>query len=84
MSQMRGKIPIDEVIEWLWEDFGLKVRGGWDEVGRVIVSRDEITPQDVAAFMIGEGLEPDEGAWEAMSVPRGVRGNKKDSGSDNS
>ncbi len=81
MTQIKGRIDFDEIREWLWEDFGIRVRGGWEEMKRIIVSDTKITPQDVAAFMISEGVEPDERAWDIVPVPRGLRGRIEDNGS---
>ncbi len=83
MSQAKGKIGLDEFVEWLWEDFGIRVRRDWDDVVRAVVNSDEVIPQDVASFMIGEGVEPDEGAWDVIPVRGGLRGregSEEDSG----
>jgi len=61
-------------VEWLWEDFGIRVRRSWDDVIKAVVDSDEVLPQDLAAFMISMGVEPDEGAWDVVPVARGVRG----------
>ena len=77
LSQMKGKVPLEDVVEWLWEDFGIRSTPSWDRLAKIIISEKEILPQDLAAFMISEGLMPDEGAWDAMPVARGPRGFKK-------
>ncbi|MCE4605350.1 MAG: hypothetical protein F7C08_02300 [Desulfurococcales archaeon] len=65
VGQLRSSgIPAREVAEWLWEDFGIRVRGEWSRVERAILSRREITSQDLAVFMIDHGIEPEEGAWD--------------------
>ncbi len=75
-QQLReSSIPIDEVVEWLWEDFGKRVRRDWGQVERAIVRDPEITPQDVAVFMIEQGVLPDEGAWD-VAPRRGLRGSQ--------
>ncbi len=67
-------ISLDSVVEWLWEDFGKRVRRDWRAVEREIVRDGEITPQDVAVFMIENDVQPDEGAWD-VRPRRGLRGN---------
>ncbi|MEB3844950.1 MAG: hypothetical protein LRS48_04640 [Desulfurococcales archaeon] len=68
-----NSISENTVSEWLWEDFGKKVRPDWDRLKRAILSDREITPQDLAVFMIENGVFPEEGAWDVM--PRvGLRG----------
>lgn len=74
MSQAKGKIDLEEFVEWLWEDFGIRVSRNWDDVVKAVVDSDEIIPQDVASFMISEGVEPDEGAWDVVPVSGGLRG----------
>ncbi len=74
MSQARGRIGLDEFVEWLWDDFGIRARRSWDDIVRAVVYSDEVLPQDLAAFMISEGVEPDEGAWDVIPVPGGLRG----------
>ena len=68
-----------EVSEWLWEDFGKRVPPSWARLERAILSERTITPQDVAVFMIEQGLQPEEGAWDVQPV-RGVRGRREDPG----
>lgn len=74
MSQAKGRIDLEEFVEWLWEDFGIRVRSSWDDVIKAVVNSDEVLPQDLAAFMISMGVEPDEGAWDVVPVARGLRG----------
>jgi len=74
LSQLKGKVSLNDIIEWLWDDFGLRAKRSWDDVKRVIISSDEILPQDVATFMIDEGVTPDEGAWDVLPAPRRLRG----------
>ncbi|MGC9209732.1 MAG: hypothetical protein ACP5FT_00445 [Acidilobus sp.] len=74
MSQAKGKIDLDEFVEWLWDDFGIRVRRTWEDIYRAVVNSDEVLPQDLAAFMISQGMEPDEGAWDVIPIPGSLRG----------
>jgi len=76
--KMEGVDP-REVSEWLWEDFGKRVPPSWARLERAILSEKTITPQDVAVFMIEQGIMPEEGAWDVHPV-RGVRGRREDAG----
>ncbi len=79
-TQLKGSdITVETVREWLWEDFGKRVRPDWDKIEKTILSSEEITPQDLAVFMIENNVFPDEGAWDAMPL-RSMRSIKKDSG----
>ncbi|MEB3773806.1 MAG: hypothetical protein GSR86_02615 [Desulfurococcales archaeon] len=82
VGQIRDSgIPASLVAEWLWEDFGIRVKPVWDRVERAILSSREVTPQDLAVFMIDNGLEPLEGAWDVYPARmRGDRGPQEDSG----
>ncbi|MEB3860831.1 MAG: hypothetical protein GSR84_01250 [Desulfurococcales archaeon] len=72
-------IPASDVAEWLWEDFGIRVRSEWGRLERAILSSRDVTPQDLAVFMIDNGVEPEEGAWDVyparMRAPRDSEGN---------
>ena len=65
LSQLKGskKISIKEVIEWLWEDFGIKCKSDWKDVERKIVKSIEISANDLAVFMLENGLKPKEDVW---------------------
>lgn len=76
LGQMRdANVDIDEVLEWLWDDFGKKPARNWRSIERAILGDNEITPQDLAVFMIDQGLLPDEGAWD-VEPATGLPGRK--------
>ncbi len=80
LQQLRESgVDVREVAEWLWEDFGVRVRPQWRAVERAVLREENITPQDLAVFMLDSGVEPDEGAWDASPRPslRGGRPNSK-------
>jgi len=65
MGQLRSsEISIDDIIEWLWDDFGKRVKRDWRSVERAVLSDPDISPQDIAVFMIDNGIMPNEGAWD--------------------
>ena len=76
MNQLeKSGIPLNEAVEWLWEDFGKKVRRDWRSVRKAVVGDPQVTPQDIAVFMIENGVQPEEGAWDVL--PRtSLRGSK--------
>ncbi len=73
-----GKIDIRMMVEWLWEDFGLRVRRDWNVVKRAVLRSPDVSAQDLAVFMIENGVVPDEGAWDARPTVR-MRGGIGDS-----
>jgi hypothetical protein len=75
LSQMKNKIDLNEAVEWLYEDFGIKVKGSWENLMRAVLNNSEITPNDVAVFMIEQGVDVDEGAWSVLPATR-LRGNR--------
>ena len=58
-----GKVKVEDVVEWLWEDFGIRCRPSWKDVERKVVKSDEVTPNDLAVFMLESGLQPREEIW---------------------
>jgi len=76
IDQLRSSnIDPGEVSEWLWEDFGVRVKPEWSRIAKAILSSRDITPQDLASFMISVGLMPEEGAWDVY--PAKMLGLKK-------
>jgi len=73
-------IPLEEVQDWLWDDFGKRVKPSWDAVEKAVLGDPEITPQDIAVLMIENDVTPDEGAWD-VSPRRGLRGPQAGDGS---
>lgn len=64
LKQLReSDIDPSLLAEWLWEDFGKRVKVDWRSIESAILGDSDITPQDLAVFMIEEGLQPEEGAW---------------------
>jgi hypothetical protein len=71
LAQLRSRgVRVDDILDWLWEEFGVKTHRSWRSLERLILRSDEITPQDLVVFMIENGIEPDEGAWDAERVLR--------------
>lgn len=75
----RSGVDPGEVAEWLWEDYGVRVRPRWPDLERAILREREVTAQDLAVFMIDLGIQPDEGAWDASPRPS-MRGGKAGEG----
>ncbi len=51
------------VSEWLWEEFGKRVKPSWRDVRRAIVRDSEVTPQDLVLLLYDLGLDVDESLW---------------------
>ncbi len=52
-----------EVAEWLWEDFGKRVRPEWKKIERAVLE-DDVTPQDLVVFLYDAGIDfDDEKVW---------------------
>ncbi len=62
-------VELSAILEWLWEDYGIRVKRSKESVRRAILRSDEITPQDLAVFMLDNGVEVSEDAWEGYSDP---------------
>ncbi len=63
-------VSAGELAEWLWEEFGIRVRPEWPRVRRAVLSSADIEARDLAVFMIEKGLTPDEGLWDARPAIR--------------
>ncbi len=61
--ERKAENSLDKVIEWLWEDHGIRVGRSWDRVKKTIVSNKSITPQDLVVLMLSMGVEVDEELW---------------------
>ncbi len=56
MEELQRAAPLDEVLEWLWEDYGIKARD-WETAKRAVLSKKEITARDLAVFLLEYGVE---------------------------
>ncbi|MCE4598746.1 MAG: hypothetical protein F7C81_00915 [Desulfurococcales archaeon] len=80
LEQLKSSnIEISDVVEWLWDDFGKRVKGDWRSIEKAVLGDPDISPQDVAVFMIDNGITPNEGAWD-VEPRRGMHSNKRGSG----
>ncbi len=52
---LEGSVKLDDVVEWLWEDFGIRVSPTWDDVRRTIVSSREVSARALAVFLVQSG-----------------------------
>ncbi len=59
---VRRSVSLDSVVEWLWEDYGVRVRD-WDRAVRVMLG-DRVTLGDLIAFLDENGVEVDLGELE--------------------
>lgn len=48
-------VELEEVVEWLWEDFGIRVPPSWDDVRKTIVSSREVSARALAVFLVQSG-----------------------------
>ncbi len=65
LMEKRGIDP-GVVAEWLWEEFGKRVKPSWRDVRRVIVGDSDVTPQDLVLLLYELGLDVDESLWEGV------------------
>ena len=61
MEKIREAVPLEDVREWLWEDYGIKARD-WDNVKKAILSAREITARDLAVLLLDYGVNVED-AW---------------------
>lgn len=58
----RAGLGAERLAEWLYEEHGVRARPDWRSVRRAALSS-PVTAQELAAFLIEEGVEVDEDAW---------------------
>ena len=52
---LKDSVELDDVVEWLWEDFGIRVSPTWDEVRKTIISSREVSARALAVFLVQSG-----------------------------
>ena len=60
---VRGSVELEAVVDWLWEDYGVKVRD-WDKAVRVMLS-DRVSVGDLISFLEDQGVEVDYASLES-------------------
>ncbi len=79
MKQVRDNLSMEEVLDWLYDDFGVKVgRRTWDNITRTVLKSSDIKPQDIAILLLDNNIQPNEGAWNAQPR-RDLQGAKRTS-----
>ena len=65
--QVVDNVPMEDVAEWLYEDFGVKVgRRTWNNYRRAVLKNHDVKPQDIAILLLDHGIQPNEGAWDVQ------------------
>jgi len=54
---------LEKLVEWLEEDYGMRVEKSWNEVREAAVSSKEVKSRELAAFLVSEGIQVDESYW---------------------
>ncbi|MEB3757454.1 MAG: hypothetical protein GSR76_01180 [Desulfurococcales archaeon] len=66
-KQVVDNVPMEDVAEWLYEDFGVKVgRRTWDNYRRAVLKNSDVKPQDIAILLLDHDIQPNEGAWDVQ------------------
>ena len=60
-SKARDKLHY--IADWLWEDYGLRVKTDWESVRKTILKSREISSRELAVLMINLGVDVDEDIW---------------------
>ncbi|ABM81043.1 hypothetical protein [Hyperthermus butylicus] len=59
----RAGISPEQLAEWLYESAGIRVKATWHDVEREVLRSDEVSAQELAAYLLSEGVEVDESKW---------------------
>ncbi len=65
-SLLISRKPLDEILEWLWEDFGIRVsKPSAERVRRILVEDASIRDRDLASYLVSEGIPVSDDDWDA-------------------
>ncbi|MCE4606352.1 MAG: hypothetical protein F7B59_03355 [Desulfurococcales archaeon] len=65
--QVEENVPMEDVVEWLYEDFGVSIgRKTWSNLKRAVLKAADIKPQDIAILLMDHDIQPNEGAWDVQ------------------
>jgi len=77
-------ISLQEIIEWLYYEAGIRARPSWSDVEKKILSKD-VDPRALASFLLEQGVEIDEEEWlrildkySGLEEPRFLRRGERD------
>lgn len=55
IETVKENVSLEEVKEWLWEDFGVRVKS-WEEAEKFMM-RDEVSVSDIYVFLLENEVE---------------------------
>jgi len=56
---------LEEIVEWLWEEYGIKAKPNIEAIRKTILNNDEITSRELAVEILRSGGFVDEELWFA-------------------
>ncbi len=68
----KSGIDLQELVEWVYDEYGIRVRRRWEDVRRVLLSC-EVEPQALAVFMLEHGIEVPEEEWIKVLRKHGIK-----------
>lgn len=57
------KNKLEEITEWLWEEFGIKTKPNMDAIRKAILGNEEVTSKDLALELLKSGGYVNEELW---------------------
>ena len=63
VDKIQGAVPLEDLLEWLWEDYGIKARD-WETAKKALLARKEITARDLAVLLLEYGVEVESDWYE--------------------
>ena len=77
-------VSLQEIIDWLYYEAGIRARPSWSDVEKKILSKD-VDPRALASFLLEQGVEIDEEEWlrildkySGLEEPRFLRRGERD------
>ena len=53
----------EQIAEWLYEAAGIRANPAWRDIEKAVLRSDEISAQELAAYLVSEGVNVDEQKW---------------------
>lgn len=74
-----GDEVLVDIVEWLWDNYGIKARREKKDVEKKILRSKDISSRELAVFMLDKGVKINEELWFA-ELRKNVQDNKQTTG----
>ncbi len=61
--EKKARDKLHKVIEWLWENYGVRVKMEWGSVEKAVLKSRDVSSREIALLMMDLGVDVDEEIW---------------------